>query len=86
MTPYAPCPQCNGTHAEKVRFTWWGGVLGPKLLSHVKCVGCGKAYNGKTGIDNNTKIAIYMGVIALFCFSVVIFMFVMFGLLMMANR
>ena len=48
MDGFAGCPFCGKSEAEKVGFTWWGGVLGPKLLNHVKCLGCGKKYNGKT--------------------------------------
>jgi hypothetical protein len=65
VTPYdAPCPNCKGTNSQQVGFTWWGGVIGPKLLNHVKCQGCGTAYNSKTGKSNSTGIAIYMGVVA----------------------
>ena len=42
-----------------MKFTWWGGALGPKLLTHVKCNACGNRYNGKTGQDNTTKIVVY---------------------------
>jgi len=59
MTPYAPCPQCNVSNANPVRFTWWGGLLGPKLFTHVKCQQCGTAYNGKSGKSNMTNIIIY---------------------------
>lgn len=59
MTNYAPCPHCGAIDAEKVSFTWWGGLLGPKLLNHVKCRSCTKGYNGKTGKDNTTGILIY---------------------------
>jgi hypothetical protein len=69
MTAYAPCPKCNGTNSERVKFTWWGGLLGPKLLSHVKC-GCGHKYNGKTGRDNTGVIAIYMVVVGGLAFVV----------------
>jgi hypothetical protein len=48
--------------AKRVGFTWWGGMLGPKLFTHVKCAQCGQAYNGKTGRSNDTAIAIYLGV------------------------
>lgn len=70
MNTYAPCPQCRNSAAEKVSFTWWGGFLGAKLLTHVKCKACGKKYNGKTGKDNTTNIVIFSLVIALFCFSI----------------
>jgi hypothetical protein len=42
-----------------MKFTWWGGVLGPKVLSHVKCPSCGYGYNGRSGRDNTVGIAIY---------------------------
>ena len=71
----APCPSCGGTYAKPIGFTWWGGVLGPKLFSHVKCIGCGAAFNSKTGQSNNTKIAIYLGVSALIGFALGLLMF-----------
>jgi hypothetical protein len=58
----ASCPNCGSTAKKPVTFTWWGGLLGPKMLNHVKCLGCGTAFNGKTGKSNNTAIAIYAGV------------------------
>ena len=58
-TPFAPCPSCGNGYATKVSFTWWGGLIGPKLFSHVKCNRCGTAYNGKTGKSNTTNIVIY---------------------------
>ena len=57
---FAPCPSCRCPYAKRVGFTWWGGVLGPKMLTHVKCIQCGQAYNGKTGKSNDTAIAIYL--------------------------
>ncbi|MGE0608111.1 MAG: hypothetical protein AB7O62_13535 [Pirellulales bacterium] len=59
---YAPCPKCGGTAAKPAGFTWWGGVLGPKLLSHVTCGHCSAGYNGKSGRSNDKAIAIYVGV------------------------
>lgn len=56
---YAPCPSCAQSDAEPVSFTWWGGLLGPKILTHVKCQGCGTAYNGNSGQLNTTGIVIY---------------------------
>ena len=58
-TPYAPCPKCGSTNATKVKFTWWGGALGPNMFAHVKCQNCGTEYNGKTGKSNQTNILIY---------------------------
>jgi hypothetical protein len=66
VLPYAvpgmsavPCPRCGSVAKKPVTFTWWGGLVGPKLFHHVKCLGCGYAYNGKTGKSNNKAIAIY---------------------------
>lgn len=58
--PYVPCPRCGNNQPQKVSFTWWGGMLGPKLFSHVKCPQCQYTYNGKTGKPNSTAIAIYL--------------------------
>jgi len=61
--PQATCPYCGCPGwADKVSFTWWGGLVGPALFSHVKCRNCRRAYNGKTGKSNDGAIAIYVGV------------------------
>jgi hypothetical protein len=60
MSSYAACPKCQNTEAKPIGFTWWGGVIGPKLLHHVKCLQCGAAYNGKTGKSNSTAIGVYL--------------------------
>jgi rubredoxin len=70
VLPYATgirCPRCSHGESKPVSFTWWGGLIGPKLFNHVKCTGCGYAYNGKTGRPNTTAIVLYtvvVGVIA----------------------
>lgn len=56
---FAPCPSCRSSTASRVSFTWWGGALGPRLLTHVKCGACGAGYNGKTGRSNTTAIVVY---------------------------
>jgi transcription elongation factor Elf1 len=53
------CPRCGNQKAEKVNFTWWGGVLGATMLSQVKCTKCGLEYNSKTGQYNRKAILIY---------------------------
>ena len=73
-------------NAEKLRFTWWGGVLGPKVLTHVKCPGCGKAYNGKTGKDNTKGIVIYSIIVAILALGLVVVMFAALALLMFSTR
>lgn len=71
-SPYVPCPRCRMPSPQPVKFTWWGGVIGPKMLSHVKCQQCGLAYNGKSGKSNAMGISIYSFVAALI--FVIIFM------------
>jgi len=56
---YAPCPACGQNNATKVKYTWWGGVLGPSMFTHVKCNNCKTEYNGKTGKSNQTNIILY---------------------------
>ena len=53
-------------------FTWWGGVIGPRVLTHVKCPQCGHGYNGKSGRDNTTGIVIYSAVVAIVVFGFVV--------------
>ncbi len=76
MNQYASCPKCQKAEAQQVSFTWWGGVLGPKLFTHVKCQSCSAKYNGKTGKDNTTNIVIYFAVVAIIVFVI------SFGLMM----
>lgn len=59
---WVACPRCSSTHVSRPTFTWWGGVLGPRIIPEVKCDACGHRYNGKTGGSNATAIAIYMAV------------------------
>lgn len=56
------CPSCGSTSADKVSWTWWGGILGPRIFNHVRCNQCRTAYNGKTGNYNTTAIGMYLGV------------------------
>jgi len=71
--------KCRACHEEveptPVTFTWWGGLLGPKLLSHVQCPKCSARWNGKTGADNSTAIAIYMVVVGLATFALLYYVF-----------
>lgn len=57
---YAPCPNCGNINASKAEYTWWGGVIGPYLLSHVTCNYCGTGYNSKTGKANDAAIRKYI--------------------------
>ena len=69
-TQYAPCPNCRQSNAQPVKYTWWGGALGPKMMSHVKCQSCNTQYNGKTGKSNTQSIVIYNLVVFVLAFCV----------------
>ena len=60
MNDFLSCPRCGSYSVKKVPYTWWGGALGPALLTHVRCQSCGTAYNGKTGRSNSAAIAVYL--------------------------
>jgi len=68
------CPKCGGKSISKVKFTWWGGVLGPRLLNHVKCDSCGFTFNSKTGKSNTAGIIIYSLVLFAIAFALLFFM------------
>jgi hypothetical protein len=72
MPEYKPCPKCSSARARKVSFTWWGGVLGPSLMTHVKCEDCGTTYNGKTGASNTGAIIAYSIVVGVIAVALVI--------------
>jgi hypothetical protein len=58
---YADCPNCGARgDATSQSFTWWGGLLGPAIISCVTCNQCGTGYNGTHGDYNNTRILIYI--------------------------
>ncbi len=57
------CPRCKSTSVHRPGFTWWGGAIGPRLLSHAVCKQCGFGYNYKTGKSNSTAIGVYFGVV-----------------------
>ena len=65
---FAKCPSCGSACAKKVKWTLWGGALGPSMFCHVKCQSCGTTYNGKTGRSNAKAITIYLVVSAVICF------------------
>ena len=79
MNQFAPCPKCRNSNAEQLNFTWWGGVVGPKILKHVKCQSCGAKYNGKSGKANTTAIVIYIAVVGVLTFALMIFLFAVSG-------
>ena len=85
MIKYAACPKCNAASAERVKFTWWGGVLRPKILTHVKCNNCGEKYNGKTGRNNMKGIVVYSVVVGILALGLMVVIFAALAVLMMVK-
>lgn len=68
------CLKCkNDVMPSPVGFTWWGGLIGSKIINHVQCPACGARFNGKTGQDNTGAIAIYMAVVGIISFALLFF-------------
>ena len=68
------CPKCGSPLVEKVKYTWWGGFIGPKMFHHTKCAECKYTYNAKTRNSNTTAIIIYS--VVLFVIAFVLFYFI----------
>jgi hypothetical protein len=62
-----PCPKCGSSDVKKVGYTWWGGMIGPRLMNHTKCNHCGTTYNGKSGKSNAMGIILFNVAIASLC-------------------
>lgn len=58
-TGYAVCYNCGADRGSRVSWTFWGGLIGPAIICHVKCGRCGTTYNGRSGKSNTTAIIIY---------------------------
>jgi predicted RNA-binding Zn-ribbon protein involved in translation (DUF1610 family) len=60
---WADCPNCGAPgDATRIWWTWWGGMIGPAIICHVRCNQCRTTYNGNKGDSNTGRIAIYVGV------------------------
>ncbi len=64
------CPKCGSPLVTPVKYTWWGGLLGPKMFHHTKCEMCKYRYNSKTRKPNTTAIIIYSVVLFVVAFAV----------------
>ena len=62
---WAECPNCGAADATRVRWTWWGGLVGPMIINTVRCNDCGTKYNGVHGDSNTTRIVIYTVIVGL---------------------
>ena len=54
------CPICRSEDDFRVpTFTWWGGAIGHRIISHVYCNQCNSGFNSKTGKNNTMNIILY---------------------------
>ncbi len=61
MNPPIACPKCQQTITPApLGFTWWGGLIGAKLINHCECPACKARFNGRTGQPNDTAIMVYV--------------------------
>ncbi len=67
------CPICNSPLVSPVKYTWWGGLIGPKLFHHTKCEACGYRFNSKTRKSNTTAIVIYSLVLFAIAFALMFY-------------
>ncbi len=53
------CPRCGSDKNKVPSFTWWGGMVGQRIINHTVCKKCGTGFNKKTGKSNTTNIILY---------------------------
>ena len=54
------CRGCGGGPLEEPGFTWWGGLVGHKILGVEQCKRCNKWWVKSTGQPGDTRVAVYM--------------------------
>ncbi len=54
------CPECGSMDVHAVKYTWWGGMLGPKMFHHTKCEECKFTFNSKTRNSNKQAVIKYL--------------------------
>lgn len=69
---WVACPRCGSGYVSRPTFTWWGGLVGPRIIKEVKCNGCGHRYNGRTGGPNTLAIALYLTVVLTLIFGMLV--------------
>lgn len=57
------CPACHARAGKKVTFSWWGGIVGPGVMSLHKCQACGCQFNSKTGKPARNAIIAYVVIV-----------------------
>lgn len=60
--PYATnrCPACQTGQLESPSFTWWGGLIGHKILNIHRCANCKKWWVINTNTPGQPRIIIYL--------------------------
>ena len=53
------CPGCGGGPLVEPGFTWWGGLVGHKILGVEKCESCRHWWVKGTGQSGDTRVTIY---------------------------
>ena len=53
------CPGCGGGPLIEPSFTWWGGLVGHKILGVEKCESCRHWWVKGTGQSGDTRVTIY---------------------------
>ena len=65
MTRSARCPKCGSPDSQRVRFTWWAGLLGPWLLRYLRCERCGCKFSARFGKSAILMALLYNAVLFL---------------------
>ncbi len=50
------CPNCQSNNIKSINWTWWGGVIFPRMFNHTKCNDCSFLYNGKSRKSNKNIV------------------------------
>jgi hypothetical protein len=58
------CPKCGKAGAVRVRWTPWGGFLGPLLFQLKHCHGCGLRFGGRSKVPESRASRTYVRVVA----------------------
>lgn len=58
------CPICGGASARRVRWTPWGGFLGPLVFQLMRCQMCGGRFGGRSRLPEARVIKRYLHTVA----------------------
>ena len=64
------CPGCGGGPLHEPSFTWWGGLVGHKLLGVEQCKQCKKWWTKSTGQSGDARVAAYLVIGLLLGFAI----------------